>query len=120
MLIIGFDHVLLPAPRGGEDRARYFFGTVLGLTELKRPESHAARPGLWFSCGSSELHVGIDDNFVPQQKGHPAISVSSCQELTHRLESFEWQYKLVNDDVAGVRQVYVSDPFGNRIEFIER
>ncbi|MGH2929403.1 MAG: glyoxalase, partial [Solirubrobacteraceae bacterium] len=71
MTIIGIDHVQLAAPRGREADARAFYGDLLGMTELPKPEQLRARGGCWFRAGAQELHVGVDEAFAPARKAHP-------------------------------------------------
>ncbi len=117
---LGLDHVQLAAPVGAEAEARRFFGGVLGMSELSRPVSHRDRPGLWFSCGVQELHIGLDPNFMPSKKAHPAIRVSDIGALQQRMKQAGVAFRVVEEDVPGATQVYIEDPFGNRIEFISR
>lgn len=116
-MIDGIDHVQLAAPAGCEDAARAFFGGLLGLEELEKPESLRSRGGVWFQVGAQELHVGVEPNFAPARKAHPAFSVSGYDELQGRLRAAGVE---VTDDgsVPGRRRCYVADPWGNRIELV--
>src|ERR1700704_4788768 len=79
MSIVGIDHVQLAAPPGCEDEARRFFGSVLGLREIEKPPSLAPRGGVWFEAGQQQLHVGVQENFAPASKAHPALLVGSSE-----------------------------------------
>jgi catechol 2,3-dioxygenase-like lactoylglutathione lyase family enzyme len=68
MSILGIDHVQLAAPQGCEDEARRFFGGVLGLREIEKPPSLAARGGVWFGAGEQQIHIGIEGRFVPAKR----------------------------------------------------
>ncbi len=116
-MLDGIDHVQLAAPPGCEAEARRFFGELLGLEELGQPESLRARGGVWFRVGAQQLHVGIDQEFAPAHKAHPAFAVSRYDELVSRLRSAGAP---VADDasIPGVRRCYVSDPWGSRIELV--
>lgn len=116
--IVGLDHVQLTAPRGAEERARAFYGDILGLEEIAKPEALAGRGGVWFRCGDRELHIGVEDEFRPQRKAHPAFRVTNLAELRARLELAGAPVK---DDVAlpGRTRFETRDPFGNRLEFQE-
>ena len=70
MAITGIDHVQVAAPRGCEAEARAFYGALLGFEELPKPEPLAARGGCWFRAGGQELHVGVEDPFVPDTLPH--------------------------------------------------
>jgi catechol 2,3-dioxygenase-like lactoylglutathione lyase family enzyme len=108
------DHVQVAAPAGCEAAARAFYGGVLGLEEVAKPEVLRARGGVWFRlAGGQELHVGVDDAFAPARKAHPAFAVDDLDALAARLGEVEW-----DDGLPGVRRFYASDPFGNRLEFL--
>jgi ribosomal protein S18 acetylase RimI-like enzyme len=114
-MIAGVDHVQVAAPPGGEDAARGFYGELLGLEELPKPERLRARGGVWFAVGDEELHVGIEKDFQPAWKAHPALAVSRADELralAHRLDAAGHQVRW-----DGPR-FYVADPFGNRLELL--
>jgi catechol 2,3-dioxygenase-like lactoylglutathione lyase family enzyme len=116
-MLDAIDHVQLAAPPGCEAAARRFFGELLGLEELEKPESLLARGGVWFRVGAQELHVGIEREFAPARKAHPAFSVSRYDELVARLRAAEVS---VTDDgaIPGVRRCYITDPWENRIELV--
>ena len=75
-VLAGIDHVQLAAPPGCEDEARRFFGELLGLEEVEKPEPLRARGGVWFRVGAQQLHVGVDPAFAPARKAHPAFAVT--------------------------------------------
>jgi catechol 2,3-dioxygenase-like lactoylglutathione lyase family enzyme len=114
--ITGIDHVQLAAPPGCEGVARAFYGALLGLDELPKPEPLAARGGCWFKAGSVELHVGVEDAFAPARKAHPGFVVDDLDALRER---FAAHGITVRDDDAlpGTTRFYADDPFGNRLEF---
>ena len=104
-------HVQVAAPPGCEEEARAFYGGVLGLREVEKPDALRARGGLWFE----HLHVGLEDDFRPARKAHPAFIVDDLDGLAARIGDVQW-----DDAVPGVRRFYASDPFGNRLEFVQR
>ena len=113
------DHVQLAIPEGGEDRARAFFGDLLKLDELPKPADLEARGGCWFAVADRQIHVGVDQNFRAAQKAHVALSTIGLDELRARLERAG--YHTQNDsDVDGRKRFFTHDPFGNRIEFMDR
>lgn len=113
--VLGIDHVQVAAPPGCEAAAREFYGVVLGLEELPKPEPLRARGGVWFRAGAQELHVGVEDPFVPAGKAHPGFVDSDLDALRGRLRAA--QIGFANDDkIAGVDRLFVDDPFGNRLE----
>jgi catechol 2,3-dioxygenase-like lactoylglutathione lyase family enzyme len=113
----GIDHVQLAAPPGCETEARRFFGGLLGLEELEKPEPLRERGGVWFRVGSQQLHVGVEADFAPSRKAHPAFAVREYGPLRSRLRAAG---VVVSDDdtIPGVRRCYVADPWGNRIEIV--
>jgi catechol 2,3-dioxygenase-like lactoylglutathione lyase family enzyme len=115
MTVLGIDHVQIAAPRGRDDEARAFYGGLLGLEELPKPEAIRARGGCWFRAGAQELHVGIEEPFAPARKAHPGLVVSDLGEIRRRLAAAGNAYE---DDakIAGVDRLFVHDPFGNRLE----
>jgi catechol 2,3-dioxygenase-like lactoylglutathione lyase family enzyme len=119
MRIVGVDHVQLAMPAGGEDAARRFYGDVLGLEEIAKPASLVGRGGAWFRGGSVELHLGVEDDFRPARKAHPALRVRGLSGLIRRCVDAGHPVERAVP-VPGVERVYVDDPFGNRIELVER
>lgn len=119
-IYIGLDHVQLTAPKGSEGKARAFFSGILGLEELEKPAELKKRGGVWFRCGKDEIHIGIEENFSPSKKAHPAISVSNLKALKEKLKLHNMEIIEDNDTIPGVKRLYISDPFGNRLEFIEK
>ena len=120
-MTFGFDidHVQLAIPEGGEDRARAFFGNLLKLDELPKPADLEARGGCWFAVADRQIHLGGDQNFRAAQKAHVALSTIGLDELRARLERAG--YHTQNDsDVDGRKRFFTHDPFGNRIEFMDR
>ena len=119
MRVDGLDHVQLAAPPGCEAAARRFFGELLGLPEREKPESLRGRGGVWFAVGQQELHVGVEDGFAPARKAHPALHVTALDDLAARLAAAGVEPRW-DDAFPGCRRFYVDDPFGNRIELLER
>jgi catechol 2,3-dioxygenase-like lactoylglutathione lyase family enzyme len=113
------DHLQMAAPQGCEQAAREFFGAILGLQEIEKPEPLRARGGCWFQCGSQQLHLGVERDFRPAKKAHPAFVVPDLDEL--RQELLARGISVQQDDrVPGVRRFFAEDPWGNRLEFIEQ
>jgi ribosomal protein S18 acetylase RimI-like enzyme len=114
-MIAGVDHVQVAAPPGGEDDARAFYGDLLGLSELPRPERLRPRGGVWFAVGDEQLHVGIEEPFAPARKAHPALAVPRAGDLRALADRVAAAGHEVRWD--GPR-FYVADPFGNRLELL--
>ena len=118
MTVIGIDHVQVAAPPGCEAEARAFYGGLLGLEELPKPEPLRARGGVWFRAGAQELHVGVEEPFAPARKAHPGLVVDDLEALETRLAAAG--VALVRDATLGVAaRGHVADPFGNRLELRE-
>jgi len=104
-------------PAGQEDKARAFYGEALGLSEVTKPEHLAKRGGAWFRSASAEIHLGIDPDFRPAKKAHPALLVDDLQGLADRCTAAG--YDVTSDQpLPGYERLYVTDPFGNRIELL--
>jgi catechol 2,3-dioxygenase-like lactoylglutathione lyase family enzyme len=111
-MIRGLDHVQIAAPRGCEADARRFYGDLLGMREIPKPEALRARGGVWFTCGDGrELHVGVEDPFSPARKAHPCLIAEDAGALAERLDDVAW-----DENIPGTRRFYTTDPFGNRLE----
>jgi catechol 2,3-dioxygenase-like lactoylglutathione lyase family enzyme len=111
------DHVQLAMPAGHEQNARRFYGDLLGMTENPKPPELAKRGGCWFASGSVQVHLGIDPDFHPARKAHPAFMCRDYDLLVTRLRAAG--FPLTEDDnIPGVRRCHIADPFGNRIELI--
>jgi catechol 2,3-dioxygenase-like lactoylglutathione lyase family enzyme len=118
MRIVGIDHVQLTMPAGGEDAARRFYGDVLGFDEIPKPAALSGRGGAWFRSGEVQLHLGVEADFRPAHKAHPALRVEGLSALIVRC--VDAGYPVERDvPLPGLERVHVADPFGNRIEFIE-
>ncbi|MDQ4037872.1 MAG: glyoxalase [Actinomycetota bacterium] len=117
-MIEGLHHVQLACPAGSEDVLRGFYGGVLGMTELAKPPALADRGGVWFGCGSAEIHCGMEADFRPARKAHPGLLcgdldavAEACAQAGHGVT---W-----DDSFPGFRRCYVSDPVGNRVELMQ-
>lgn len=118
---ITLDHVQLTAPPGCEAAAREFYGRLLELPEIEKPPGLRADGGAWFALGSGQIHIGVEREFVPARKGHPALRVNGerLDALAARLAEsgapVDWDQR-----IGGVRRFFTSDPWGNRVEFLAR
>jgi catechol 2,3-dioxygenase-like lactoylglutathione lyase family enzyme len=118
MPIVGLDHVQIAMPRGGEDEARAFYSGALGLAEIAKPPNLARRGGVWFVLGDRQLHLGVEEDFRPARKAHPAFRVADLAALRRALA--EAGFTVLDDEpLPGHERFYLSDPFGNRLEFLE-
>lgn len=116
----GIDHVQLAAPAGCEEKARKFYGELLGFHELEKPLALQKRGGVWFHCGKHQVHIGVQPDFVPATKAHPGFQVVGLEKLRSHL--LNHQHIVIDDSDRtdeGVSRIFVNDPFGNRLEFLE-
>ena len=111
-------HVQIAIPAGGEPRARDFYGGLLGLTEIAKPENLARRGGVWYQSGNLQLHLGVDPAFRPARKAHVAFQVRDLATLRERLEAAGYA-ATTDKPLPGWERCYVADPFGNRTELLE-
>ena len=114
-MITGIDHVQVAAPPNCEAEARAFYGGLLGLEELEKPDALKARGGVWFQVGDQQLHVGVQQDFQPAAKAHPAFQTDALDALAERLVTagapIHW-----DDAIPG--RFYTEDPWGNRLELL--
>ncbi len=118
MKIVGLDHVQLAMPAGREAEARAFYGGVLGLREVEKPAPLVPRGGCWFAGPGLQLHLGVEAEFAPARKAHPAFLVADLAAACRALEAAGAPV-LPDPTLPGVRRCYTADPFGNRIELIQ-
>ena len=118
MPIERLDHVQLAMPCGQEAAARAFYAGLLGIPEVAKPAHLAARGGCWFERGALKLHLGVEADFRPAKKAHPALIVSDLPGLVRRLEAAGHATN-ADEPLSGYDRCYVEDPFGNRIELLE-
>jgi catechol 2,3-dioxygenase-like lactoylglutathione lyase family enzyme len=115
--IIALDHVQLAMPAGAEEMAEAFYAGLLGFTRQPKPEPLASRGGCWFAVGPVSLHLGVEADFRPAQKAHPAFVVRDLPALEAVLAAAGVAVRPNPDQPSGAG-CYVDDPFGNRIELI--
>jgi catechol 2,3-dioxygenase-like lactoylglutathione lyase family enzyme len=116
--VIRIDHLQIAAPEGCEAAAREFYGAVLGMTEIEKPAVLRARGGCWFQCGEQQVHIGVEKDFRPARKAHPAFAISNLDELRQIFISRGIQV-MDDENLPGARRFYAADPWGNRLEFLE-
>lgn len=119
MKFLAIDHVLLAMPKGGEKKAHEFFHGVLGFEVIEKPAELARRGGIWFRFNHYELHLGVLEPFVPAKKAHPAFRVEGLEVLKEHLSDRGVSY-IEDEELPNVNRIFLEDPFGNRLEILER
>jgi catechol 2,3-dioxygenase-like lactoylglutathione lyase family enzyme len=116
--LLAIDHVQLAIPVGAEAAARPLYRDLLGLTEVGKPEPGRSRGGSWYEAGIVKVHLGVEPDFRANRKAHPAFIVGDLRDLNRRAEAAGYEVK-PDDELEGVERAFISDPFGNRLEFIQ-
>jgi catechol 2,3-dioxygenase-like lactoylglutathione lyase family enzyme len=118
MSVLAIDHVLLAMPPGAEAQARAFYGGVMLLDEKVKPAALAARGGAWFTNGTIEVHLGVEKDFRPARKAHPAFVVRDLAGFIARARAQGCEMA-EDEPLPGYARIFIYDPFGNRLELIE-
>jgi catechol 2,3-dioxygenase-like lactoylglutathione lyase family enzyme len=119
MQILGLHHAQITIPKGTEDEAKHFYCNILGLSEIRKPDSLQARGGFWLKVGSLEVHVGTEDGVDRRKtKAHLAYLVDDLQAWRKKLEAHGVEI-LDSIPIPGYRRFEFRDPFGNRVEMIQ-
>jgi catechol 2,3-dioxygenase-like lactoylglutathione lyase family enzyme len=120
MPILSIDHVQIAMPSGEEERARAFYVGILGFTEIPKFTELAKRGGVWFQSGNVQLHLGVEADFRPARKAHPAFRVSDLNTLLASVQAAGVETDTSQPPLDGYKRAHVFDPFGNRIEVMEK
>jgi len=120
MKILAIDHVQLAMPIGEEEKARDFFASILGFHEIPKPTELAKRGGVWFESENVQLHIGVESDFRPARKAHPAFLVDDLEPLIVKVQSAGYETDKDQPPLDGYKRAHVFDPFGNRIELMQK
>jgi len=120
MKILSIDHVQIAMPAGEEDRARAFYIDQLGFAEIPKPPELARRGGAWFQAGNVQIHLGVEAEFRPARKAHPAFLVHDLEALISSVQRAGYETDTSQPPLDGYKRAHVFDPFGNRIELMEK
>jgi catechol 2,3-dioxygenase-like lactoylglutathione lyase family enzyme len=112
------DHIQLAMPEGGEETARAFWSGLIGLKEIEKPPALQSRGGLWLALTGMELHLGVEPGFKPAAKAHPGFCVHDIEDLSNRLQKADYPVHW-DDQIIGRKRFFTTDPFGNRLEFLQ-
>ncbi|TMM46749.1 VOC family protein [Qipengyuania marisflavi] len=119
MALLGIDHVQLAMPHGGEPHARAFFVGLLEMDEVAKPAQLAVNGGCWFASGPVHIHCGVEEGFLPARRAHPALVVDDLDALVQRLNDAGVPFR-AGKPLDGYLRGDIADPFGNRIELMQR
>ena len=119
MKILSIHHVQLAMPECAEEEAREFYARILGFTEIPKPGALAKRGGAWFESGAAQLHLGVEKDFHPARKAHPAFIVDDLDAVIEKIQRAGYEWDLSQPELEGFKRCHVYDPFGNRIELME-
>ena len=120
MTILSIDHVQIAMPAGEEQKARAFYVDVLGFIEIPKPAELAKRGGAWFQSERVQVHLGVEADFKPARKAHPAFIVSDLDALIVKVQAAGYDTDTSQPPLDGYKRAHVFDPFGNRIELMEK
>jgi catechol 2,3-dioxygenase-like lactoylglutathione lyase family enzyme len=120
MKILSIDHVQIAMPFGEEEKVREFYINLLGFTEISKPPELAKRGGAWFQSEHVQLHLGVEANFHPARKAHPAFIVDDLDSLITNIQNAGYETDTSQPPLDGYKRAHVFDPFGNRIELMEK
>ncbi|NJN79587.1 MAG: glyoxalase [Anaerolineales bacterium] len=119
MKILAIDHVQLAMPEHGEEKAREFYIHLLGFHEILKPPDLVKRGSVWFQHGQIKIHLGVDVNFQPAKKAHPAFIVDALNDYIEKCQSAGIDIDTSQLNLEGFKRIHIFDPFGNRIELME-
>ena len=120
MKILSIDHIQIAMPPGEEAKARAFYVNVLGFTEIPKPPELAKRGGAWFESGTTQLHLGVEPDFRPARKAHPAFVVDDLDRLLAKIQAEGFEVDASQPPLDEYKRAHIFDPFGNRIELMEK
>ena len=120
MTVLSVDHIQIAIPVGEEEKARSFYNNILGFVEIPKPAELAKRGGVWFQSQNVQLHLGVEADFKAARKAHPAFIVSELDPLIAKVQEAGYETDTSQPVLEGYKRAHVFDPFGNRIELMER
>ncbi|MEE9313027.1 MAG: glyoxalase [Rhizobiaceae bacterium] len=111
-------HVQLAIPPNSESQCREFYCVILGWEERPKPLALAKRGGLWLTNGEVDLHLGVEQDFRPALKAHPAFLTTNLTAIAAILAKHN-HIVTWDDELEAFDRFYVSDAVGNRLEFMQ-
>lgn len=119
-MILSIDHLQIAMPAGEEEKARAFYVNLLGFTEIPKPPELAKRGGAWFQSANVQIHLGVEPDFRPARKAHPAFLVNNLDTLLAKIQNAGFEVDTSQPPLDGYKRSHIFDPFGNRIELMEK
>src|SRR4026209_3023418 len=107
MKILSIDHVQIARPSGEEDTARLFYIEHLGFVEISKPPELAKRGGAWFQSGNVQLHLGVEADFKPARKAHPAFRVDDLDLLITKVQNAGYETDTSQPPLDGYKRAHV-------------
>jgi len=112
------DHIQICIPKGKENEARQFYTDIIGLTEIPKPKALIANGGLWYQLADIQFHIGTE-NEINKSKRHPAFEISNLDDAKKYL--IQQGVTLKEEiEIPGQKRFSFIDPFGNRIELLQK
>jgi catechol 2,3-dioxygenase-like lactoylglutathione lyase family enzyme len=117
-MITGLDHIQISIPEGRVADAIAFYVDVLGFTRVPKP-AELSQTGAWLTQSGVNIHLGEQSDFATDGHAHPAFCVSDLNSLLAKIETAKCRIRHDNGP-TGYARASAWDPFGNRLEFMQR
>jgi catechol 2,3-dioxygenase-like lactoylglutathione lyase family enzyme len=118
---VRLQHVAIGIAADGAERARSFYGDLLGLEERTLPKGVDAERFIWFQLGEGlDLHLHVLDEADP-----PAVRAHFCVVVGNDLDRIRSRVEAAGVATrdprlwAGRAAFFCCDPFDNLIEFAQ-
>jgi catechol 2,3-dioxygenase-like lactoylglutathione lyase family enzyme len=124
--VIALHHVQVACPPGGEEDARRFYRDALRLTEVEKPVALRGRGGAWFrsydalGAVAAEVHVGVEDPFLPARRAHPAFVVDDLDSIAVSVAAAGFEVDdRERETFDGYLRFHTHDGASNRVEVLQ-
>lgn len=120
--IVELDHVQVTVPWEKEDACKHFYGQILGLVEIQKPENLRVNGGAWYRIGMTEMHLSPEDAAGSnlESKRHICYVVHDLAAAEFELRQFGVEIIPDKQPILHWKRFYVRDPSGNRVEIAQR
>jgi catechol 2,3-dioxygenase-like lactoylglutathione lyase family enzyme len=99
------------------DRAKHFYGVILGLTEIPRPDTFNF-PGAWYRNGPTDLHIISRSQADADSRRHVAFYVTDLQAAARVLKAHNYPVLWETMKIPHLDRFFTADPDNNRLEFM--